>query len=91
MSMLKLVILYHNLTPKPLNMKRLLIPIAFIAFSLSATSCRETETKEVVREVEVEVETSADKPGILERAATEVDKEINEEIDKKIDKIGNDD
>ena len=72
-------------------MKNIFIAIAFVFVAFSSTSCRETktETKEVIKEVEVK--SSDDKAGILERAAKEVDKEINEEIDKEIDKIGNDD
>ncbi|WP_432412706.1 hypothetical protein [Rasiella sp. SM2506] len=72
-------------------MKKVFI-IAAVSCAIFATSCRETETKEVIveREVEVKVD-SEDDGGILERAAKEVDKEVNEEIDKGIDKIGNDD
>ncbi|MGJ8667367.1 MAG: hypothetical protein ACSHW7_13435 [Patiriisocius sp.] len=64
----------------------------FLVTLSSATSCREktTETKTVIREVEVEKVEKNDE-GILERAAKKVDNEVNEEIDKKIDKIGNDD
>lgn len=72
-------------------MKKLFITIAIISAGFVTTSCRETETKEVVREVEVEVESTEDDAGILERAAKEVDEEINEEIDEEIDKIGKDD
>ena len=63
---------------------------AALVCAVFATSCRETETKEVIIEKEVEV-SADDDGGILERAAKEVDKEVNQEIDKGIDKIGNDD
>ncbi|MCG2429581.1 hypothetical protein [Aequorivita xiaoshiensis] len=67
----------------------------FTLFAISAValgSCRETktETKEVIREVEVGTPEKTDNEGILERAAKKVDKEVNEEIDKTIDEIGND-
>jgi len=70
-------------------MKKIFI-VAAVVCAIFATSCRETETKEVIIEKEVEV-SSDDDAGILERAAKEVDKEVNEEIDEEIDKIGNDD
>ncbi|MCG2419513.1 hypothetical protein K8089_10805 [Aequorivita sp. F47161] len=75
-------------------MKKLFLTLAIAAVAFG--SCREktTETKEVIREVEVETVEPVpdnDREGILERAAKEVDKEVNEEIDKKIDDIGNDD
>lgn len=64
---------------------------ALLLVGLSFTSCREktTETKTIVKEVEVE--RTEDKEGILERTAKEIDKEVNEEINEEIDKIGNDD
>jgi hypothetical protein len=67
----------------------------FLIFSIGLIvlgSCREqkTETKEVIREVQVETPPSEEKEGILERTAKKIDKEVNEEIDKKIDEIGND-
>jgi len=50
-----------------------------VIFLLSATfytSCRETKTETIVKEVRVETkETTKESKGILERAATEVDKE----------------
>ncbi len=66
---------------------------AALVCAVFATSCRETETKEVIveKEVEVKVDSDDDEGGILERAAKEVDKEVNEEINEEIDKIGNDD
>lgn len=72
-------------------MKKLILTLAIVAAAFG--SCREktTETKEVIREVKVETNTSDDREGILERTAKEVDKEVNQEIDKKIDDIGNDD
>lgn len=73
-------------------MKKVMI-VAALVCAVFATSCRETETKEVIIEKEVVVDRAdnEDKGGILERAAKEVDKEVNEEIDEEIDKIGNDD
>lgn len=67
--------------------------LALGIFTVLMASCREqkTETKEVIREVHVETETTEDREGVLERAAKEVDNEINEEIDKTIEDIGNDD
>lgn len=67
--------------------------IAVLICAVFATSCRETETKEVIVEKEVEVDRvdDTDNEGILERTAKEVDKEVNEEINEEIDKIGNDD
>ncbi|MAP80126.1 MAG: hypothetical protein CL526_03450 [Aequorivita sp.] len=67
--------------------------LALGIFTVLMASCREqkTETKEVIREVHVETETTEDREGVLERAAKEVDKEVNEEIDKTIEDIGNDD
>ena len=48
------------------------------------TSCRETKTKTILKEVGLETkETTEKSKGVLERAATEVAKDI--------DKIGNDD
>lgn len=70
-------------------MKKLMIAGALVC-AVFATSCRETETKEVIVEKEVEV-SSDDDGGILERTAKEVDKEVNKEINEEIDKIGNDD
>jgi hypothetical protein len=73
-------------------MKKVMI-IAVMICAVFATSCRETETKEVIVEKEVEVDRvdDNDNEGILERTAKEVDKEVNEEINEEIDKIGNDD
>lgn len=65
--------------------------VAALVCAVFATSCRETETKEVIIEKKVEVSSDDDDGGILERAAKEVDKEVNEEINEEIDKIGNDD
>ncbi len=66
--------------------------IALFLGTFSLIGCRETTTeKTVIREVEVEKPVAEDTPGILERAAKEVDKEVNEEIDEEIKKIGNDD
>ena len=74
-------------------MKKTVIAAAFVLAAFASTSCRETktETREVIREVEVERVETSDDEGILERAAKEVDNEINEEINEEIDKIGNDD
>jgi hypothetical protein len=73
-------------------MKKVTLLLAVAIATLSTTACRETETKEVVREVEVETkETVEESEGILERAGQKVDEEINEEIDEEIDKIGNND
>lgn len=73
-------------------MKKLIVPAFLAVFVLGALSCREKETKTVIKEVEVEkTETKEESEGILERTAKEVDKEINEEIDEEIDKIGKDD
>jgi hypothetical protein len=51
-----------------------------VIFLLSAafyTSCRETKTKTIVKEVSLETkETTEESKGILERAATELGKEI---------------
>ena len=69
-------------------MKRLFIAIAILSVGATTISCRETKTETVVREVEVE--TSDDDAGILERAAKKVDEEVNEEINEEIDKIGDD-
>lgn len=71
-------------------MKKVMIAAALVC-AVFATSCRETETKEVIIEKEVEVSSDDDDGGILERAAKEIDKEVNEDINEEIDKIGNDD
>ncbi len=73
-------------------MQKMLVA-ALLLVGLSFTSCREktTETKTIVKEVEVERVDSDDDGGILERTAKEIDKEVNEEINEEIDKIGNDD
>ncbi len=71
-------------------MKKVLIAAAVLC-AVFVTSCRDTETKTVVVEREVETSSDDDSDGILERAAKEVDKEVNEEINEEIDKIGNDD
>ncbi|TVZ52966.1 hypothetical protein [Dokdonia sp. Hel_I_53] len=63
---------------------------ALILVGLSFTSCRETETKETTVVREVEVETSDDDGGILERTAKKVDDEVNKEINEEIEKIGDD-
>lgn len=72
-------------------MKRLFTVLILAFAAIVFTSCRETETKTVVKEVEVEKTETKEKEGVLERLGNEVDKEINEEIDEEIDKIGNDD
>lgn len=73
-------------------MKKAVITLAFALIAMVTFSCREKETKTVVKEVETEtVQPVEEREGILERTAKEVDKEINEEIDEEIDKIGDDD
>ncbi len=72
-------------------MKRLFTVLLLAFTAIAFNSCRETETKTIVKEVEVEKTETTEKEGILERVGNEVDKEVNEKIDKEIDKIGNDD
>ena len=81
-------------------MRKQILTLVFMAFTLSFVSCRETVKEEtVVREVEadreieraeVEVE-KEEEEGILERTGQAVDEEVNKEIDEEIDKIGDDD
>ncbi|MDT0295803.1 hypothetical protein ACFQ3R_07710 [Mesonia ostreae] len=76
-------------------MKRSFLALGLLTIALVLSSCRnETETKEVVREVEVEkvkeVEAEPKRKGILERTAEKVDQEVNKEIDEEIEKIGDD-
>ncbi len=73
-------------------MKKVVITLTFAFIAMLTLSCREKETKTVVKEVETEtVQPVEEREGILERTAKEVDKEVNEEINEEIDKIGNDD
>lgn len=72
-------------------MRKIIISTLLAVFVIALISCREKETKTVIKEVRVEkTETDEASEGILERTAKEVDKEINEKIDNEIDKIGDD-
>ncbi|MGO1585719.1 hypothetical protein [Mesonia sp.] len=76
-------------------MKRSFLALGLLTTVLVLSSCRnETETKEVVREVEVEkveeVEVEPESKGILERTAEKVDNEVNKEVNEEIEKIGDD-
>ena len=72
-------------------MKKSIVTALMALFIITIYSCREKETKTVIKEVEVEKsEVSEESEGILERAAKKVDEEINEEIDEEIEKIGDD-
>jgi hypothetical protein len=71
-------------------MKNIILSIAAVVIAATAlTSCRETETKTIVKEVN-STEAAKESEGILERAAKKVDNEVNKEIDKEIEKIGDD-
>ena len=92
--MLKSLDLYYIIKTNLTIMKKLMIAGALVCAVIATSSCRETETKEVIREVEVEKKVDVnddDGEGIIERVGKEVDKEVNEEINEEIDKIGNDD
>ncbi len=77
-----------------LTMKKTIYSAAILFLSAVALiSCRETEkeTETIVREVEVQTETTTEEAGgILERAGEKVDGEVNEKIDDQIDRIGDD-
>lgn len=71
-------------------MKNIILSIAAVVIAATAlTSCRETETKTIVKEVN-STEATKESEGILERTAKEVDKEVNKEINEEIEKIGDD-
>jgi len=73
-------------------MKKIVFTLAAIFIGTTAlTSCRETETETIVKEVEVETEAAAEETGgALQRAGEAVDDEVNKEIDNAIDEIGDD-
>lgn len=74
-------------------MKKLFILLAIATLTFGLGSCRDqapsthTNTREVIREVEVPVKEEPTRDGILERTGKKVDKKVNDEIDKKLDEI----
>ncbi|WP_397301937.1 hypothetical protein [Nonlabens ulvanivorans] len=73
-------------------MKKIVLSVAIILLTATAlTSCRETETKTIIKEVETTTNDAAEETeGMLERAAKKVDEEVNKEINEEIEKIGDD-
>jgi len=73
-------------------MKKIVFTLAAVFIGATAlTSCRETETETIVKEVETTTEDAADETeGVLERAGQAVDDEVNKEINDEIDEIGDD-